>query len=103
MTPWTVALQAPVSMGFPRQEYWSGLPFPSPGDLPGDPKGQTSVFIHALYHVTSALKSPTIISYFRCVRPKLPELFMTFHNLIPPLLSEDVSIIVVFYRSPSLL
>jgi len=33
-TPWTVALQAPPSMGFPRQEYWSGLPFPSPEDLP---------------------------------------------------------------------
>ena len=33
-TPWTVALQAPLSMGFSRQEYWSGLPFPSPGDLP---------------------------------------------------------------------
>ena len=34
MTPWTVALQAPLPMGFPRQEYWSELPFPSPGDLP---------------------------------------------------------------------
>ena len=33
-TPWTVAPQAPLSMGFFRQEYWSGLPFPSPGDLP---------------------------------------------------------------------
>ena len=33
-TLWTVALQAPLSMGFSRQEYWSGLPFPSPGDLP---------------------------------------------------------------------
>ena len=33
-TPWTVAYQAPLSMGFSRQEYWSGLPFPSPGDLP---------------------------------------------------------------------
>ena len=33
-TPWTVACQAPLSMGFPRQEYGSGLPFPSPGDLP---------------------------------------------------------------------
>ena len=32
--PWTVAYQAPPSMGFPRQEYWSGLPLPSPGDLP---------------------------------------------------------------------
>ena len=34
VTPWTVTHQAPLSMGFPRQEYWSGLPFPSPGDLP---------------------------------------------------------------------
>ena len=34
VTPWTIAHQAPLSMGFPRQEYWSGLPFPSPGDLP---------------------------------------------------------------------
>ena len=42
-TPWTVALQAPLSVGFSRQENWSGLPFPSPGDLhnpgikPGSP------------------------------------------------------------------
>ena len=42
-TPWTVAHQAPPSMGFSRQEHWSGLPFPSPGDLldtgvePGSP------------------------------------------------------------------
>ena len=33
-TPWTVAYQAPPSMGFSRQEYWSGVPLPSPGDLP---------------------------------------------------------------------
>ena len=33
-TPWTIACQAPLSVGFPRQEYWSGLPFPSPGDPP---------------------------------------------------------------------
>ena len=34
VTPWTVAHQTPLSMGFLREEYWSGLPFPSPGDLP---------------------------------------------------------------------
>ena len=34
VTPWTVARQAPLSMGFSRQEYWSELPFPSSGDLP---------------------------------------------------------------------
>ena len=33
-TPWTVACQAPLSMGFHRQEYWSRVPFPPPGDLP---------------------------------------------------------------------
>ena len=34
VTPWTIAQWAPLSMGFPKQEYWSGLPFPSSGDLP---------------------------------------------------------------------
>ena len=34
VTPWTVAPEATLSMGFSRQEYWSGLPFPSPGDIP---------------------------------------------------------------------
>ena len=49
VTPWIVAYQAPLSMGFSRQEYWSGLPFPSPGDLPnpgmdpGSPALQTDV------------------------------------------------------------
>ena len=37
MTPWTIAHKAPLFLGFPRQKYWSGLPFPSPGDLP-DPR-----------------------------------------------------------------
>ena len=50
-TPWTVAYQAPLSMGFSRQEYWSGLPFPSPGDLPnlgiepGSPALQTDALL----------------------------------------------------------
>ena len=34
VTPWNVACQAPLSIEFSRREYWSGLPFPSPGDLP---------------------------------------------------------------------
>ena len=34
VTPWTVTCQAPLSLGFSRQEYWGGLPVPSPGDLP---------------------------------------------------------------------
>ena len=45
VTLWTVAHQAPLSMEFPRQEYWSGLPSPSPGDLPrpgNEPASPTS-------------------------------------------------------------
>jgi len=34
VTPWTVAHQAPLPLGFSKKEYWSGLPFPFPGDLP---------------------------------------------------------------------
>ena len=41
MIPWTVARQVPLSMEFSRQEYWTGLPFPSPGDLP-DPEIEPS-------------------------------------------------------------
>ena len=50
VTPWTVAYQAPPSMGFSRQEYWSGLPFPSPGDLadPGVKPGSPSFQADAL-------------------------------------------------------
>ena len=49
-TPWTVAYQAPSSMGFSRQEYWSGLPFPSPGDLPnpGTEPGSSALQADAL-------------------------------------------------------
>ena len=51
-TPWTVAYQASPSMGFSRQEYWSGLPFPSPGNLP-DPGIEPS---------SPALEADTLIS-----------------------------------------
>ena len=49
-TPWTLAYQAPLSMGFSRQEYWSGLQFPSPGDLsdPGIEPGSPALQADAL-------------------------------------------------------
>ena len=47
VTPWTAACQAPLSMGFPKQEYWRGLPFPSPGDLP--PQGSNLCLWHHLH------------------------------------------------------
>ena len=50
VTHWTVAHQAPLSVGFSRQEYWSELPFPSPGDLPNPgtkPKSSVSPALKA--------------------------------------------------------
>ena len=46
-TPWIIAFQAPLSMEFCRQEYWSGLPFPSPGDLPIPGFKPRSLALHA--------------------------------------------------------
>ena len=56
-TPWTVAHQAPLSMGFFRQEYWSGLPFPPPGDLPDPgikPKSLMSPKLAGRFFTTNA-------------------------------------------------
>ena len=69
VTPWTVAYQAPPSMGFSRQEYWSGVPFPSPGDLPdpgiepgspafqagaltSEPPGKPEKYVKSIYNLT---------------------------------------------------
>ena len=65
VTPWTVAYQAPLSMDFSRQEYWSGLPFPSPGDLlistgmwiffffffNTEPPGKLNYYLEPLFHL----------------------------------------------------
>ena len=47
VTPWAVARQAPLSVEFPRQESWSGLPFPTPGDLPHPGTEPTSLALQA--------------------------------------------------------
>ena len=52
MTPWTVARQAPLAMGFPRQAYWSGLPSPTPGDLPDPEMELTSSALAGGYFTT---------------------------------------------------
>ena len=53
VTPWTVAHQAPLSTGFPRQEYWSGLPLPSPGDLP-DPRTEPTSLESSVTCITTS-------------------------------------------------
>ena len=71
-TSWTIDHQAPLSMGFPRQEYWSGLPLPSPGDLPDpgikliSPASVCCVGRQILYRL-SHLRSPALTE---CVEKK---------------------------------
>ena len=57
-TPWTVAHQAPLSMGFPRQEYWSGVPLPSPGDLPDPGLEPASLALVGGFFATVPLGKP---------------------------------------------
>ena len=91
MTPWTVAYQAPPSMEFSRQEYWSGLPFPSAGDLsnPGikptspalagrffivEPPGKARhALIHGVFHIIATCNNSTVVCY------------LTFQVLMTPL------------------
>ena len=65
MTPWAVALQAPLSMRFPRQGYWSALPFPSPEDLPDPGIEPGSLMFSALaggFFTTSATWEAQLIT-----------------------------------------
>ena len=72
-TPWTVAYQAPLSVGFSRQEYWSGLPFPSPGDLPNPGIEPRSPALHAKSMFLQVAKSlqlyPTLSEPMSCNPP----------------------------------
>ena len=76
-TPWTVAYQAPPSMGFSRQECWSGLPFPSPGDLPNPGIKPRSPALQADTLPSEPLGKPTYIQIYKftAIPIKLPMVF----------------------------
>ena len=61
MTPWTVARQTPLPMGFPGQEYWSGLPFPSPGDLSDPGIEPVSFALSGRFFTAEPLGKPCIM------------------------------------------
>ena len=64
MTPWTVAHQAPLSMGFPKQECWSGLPFPTPGDIPDlQPKSPRSPAVAVGFFTTMPPGNQLVIQF----------------------------------------
>ena len=60
-TPWTIAHQAPLSMGFRRQEQWNGLSFPSPGDLPNQGIKTVSPVLRADSLLLSHQESPDVL------------------------------------------
>ena len=66
-TPRTVAFQAPLSMGFPRQEYWSELPFPSPGDLPSSGIEPVSPALAGGFFTTEPTAKPHINNCVVCL------------------------------------
>ena len=85
VTPWTVACQATLSMGFSRQEYWSGMPFPTSGDLP-DPGIQP--MSPALAAAAKSHQScPTLCDPIDCSPPGSP-----IHGILQPRVLEWVAI-----------
>ena len=63
VTPWIVACQAPLSLGFTRQEYWSGLLFPPPGDLPNPGIGPVSPALAGRFFTTRLPERPNVARY----------------------------------------
>ena len=89
-TPWNAACQVPLSMGFPRQEYWSGLPFLSPGDLP-DPGTECMSLVPLawqadslpLSHLGSPVPSGSFLFCPQWCCPSQGRYVIVFTSLIP--------------------
>ena len=79
-TPWTVAHQTPSFVGFPRQEYQSGLPFPSPRDLPDPGIGPSSPVLAGKFFTTEPPGKPIILYY----DPERNKTFTNFKNTTAP-------------------
>ena len=79
VTSWTVAYQAPLSMGFSRQEYWSGVPFPSPGDVPNPEIEPGSPVLQAEALLSEPpVKPPTIILLLSISPYKVVNIYLTY-------------------------
>ena len=88
VTPWTVDYQAPPSMGFSRQEYWSGLPFPSPGDLPDPGIKSGSPSLQADTLLSEPPGKPSSAKYWQLNLQKFPGFCYAFHHLSETILTE---------------
>ena len=82
-TLWTVAHQAPVSIGFSRQEYWSELPCPPPGDFPDpgiEPASLTSPVLAGRFFTTSSTKNMYRFDFVRCCEIGLQNDYICWHS-----------------------
>ena len=79
-TPWTAAHQTPLSMGFPRQEYWSGLPFSSLWDLPDPGIEAVSAALAGRFFTAEPPKKPQ--SIFTVLKTLSPPIHSSFHQLL---------------------
>ena len=102
VTPWTIAYQASPSMGFSRQEYWSGLPFPSPGDLPDPGIEPRSPALEA-DALTSELPGKGRVGPRSLLFTRSPSWFSTAHGsmTITPFDDSKVSLALTFCKSLS--
>ena len=88
-SPWAVSCQAPLSMGFPRQEYWSGLPFPSPGDTPNPGIKLSSPVLPGGFFTT---ESPT--------KPRKPAIPLYLRPCLLPSHTSDLEIFSLLVHLP---
>ena len=72
-TPWAVARQAPLSMKFSRQEYWSGLPFPSPGDLPNPGIDLALLHFFTIWATREVPEGPNFLKWSSAIPPHTEE------------------------------
>ena len=100
VTTWTVACQAPLSMGFSRQKYWSGFPFPTPGDLP-DPgiKPRSLCLLH--WREDSLPLAPSLYAGVLMLQPRLLQVW-TLANFLPVFTLIVCSTTCFFLRSKAL-
>ena len=103
VTLWNVACQAPLSMGFSRQEYWSGLPWPPPGDLPHpgiEPESLTSRALAGRFFITSAIREALSQTYIYSFSYSFPLWFITGYRIqFPVLYSRTLFFILLIYNS----
>ena len=100
-TLWTIAHEAPLSMGFSRQEYWSGLPFPSPGDLPDPGIEPRSPALQADALTSEPPGKPKIVFVVAYFYSELKIPYISLHTVLSSVLTSFHFFILLLFSYPS--